>query len=190
MNNYGEKSLFGFWLYILSDCMLFASLFAVFAVLRGQTYGGITNSGVLNLPFLLAETLILLTSSYTMGLAVVVASNAKKNKTLLYVFLFITLFLGLTFLGMEGYEFHSLIAEGNTPARSAFLSSFFTLVGTHGLHVFVGILWMVALMMYTYRQGLTEGNVRKLKMLALFWHFLDIIWIFIFSIVYLLTSAL
>lgn len=184
---YEERSLFGFWLYILSDCVLFASLFAVFAVLRGQTYGGATNDDILNLPFLFAETLILLSSSYAMGFALVSAQSGRTKRVL--GGLSAALILGLAFLGMELYEFHSLIAAGNGPGRSAFLSSFFTLVGTHGLHVFFGALWMIACMVYIRKRGLTPGNTRKLRMLALFWHFLDIIWIFIFSIVYLLTAA-
>ncbi len=185
MNKYEEKSLFGFWLYILSDCMLFAALFATFAVLRGQTYGGATNDSLLNLPFLLTETVILLSSSYAMGLAVVFN---EKRKTLWA--LLVAVALGFSFIVLELTEFHGLIASGNGPARSAFLSSFFTLVGTHGLHVFLGGLWMLTLMAYINRHGLTPGNHRKLRMLAIFWHFLDVIWIFIFSIVYLLTAAL
>jgi cytochrome o ubiquinol oxidase subunit III len=185
MNNYSEKSLFGFWLYILSDCMLFAGLFATFAVLRNQSFGGMTNEGLLNLGFLFTETLVLLASSYAMGLAVVF--NDKRRSV---VALLVALLLGLTFLGFEAYEFHSLVISGNGPARSAFLSSFFTLVGTHGLHVLLGSLWMATLMYFIWKRGMTPGNTRKLRMLALFWHFLDLIWIFIFSIVYLLTSAL
>lgn len=185
MNNYDQKSLFGFWLYILSDCMLFAALFATFAVLRGQTFGGATGDEMLNLPFLLGETAALLASSYAMGLALVFN---ERRKTLWA--LAAALALGGIFLALELSEFASLILAGNGPGRSAFLSSFFTLVGTHGLHVFLGALWMVALMAAIYRRGLTPGNARKLRMLALFWHFLDVIWIFIFSIVYLLTAAL
>jgi cytochrome o ubiquinol oxidase subunit 3 len=188
MTNYEEKSLFGFWLYILSDCVLFASLFATFAVLRGQTFGGATNAELLSLPFLFTETMLLLTSSYAMGFALV-SAGAHRLRAVLWG-LSAALALGLAFLAMELYEFHSLILAGNGPGRSAFLSGFFTLVGTHGLHVFFGALWMIVLMVYVRRNGLTAANTRKLKMLALFWHFLDIIWIFIFSIVYLLTSAL
>jgi cytochrome o ubiquinol oxidase subunit 3 len=169
-----ERSLLGFWLYILSDCVLFAGLFAVFAVLRGETYGGPSGSQLLNLPFVLLETTILLLSSYTMGFALV----TKYRRA----FLFVTLLLGLTFLGLEVSEFRALVLEGSGPARSAFLSSFFVLVGTHGLHVFAGSLWMITVM--------ARMNMRRLKMLALFWHFLDIIWIFIFTIVYLLSAAL
>lgn len=185
MNKYTDTSLFGFWLYILSDCMLFAGLFAVFAVLRFESFGGATNEQLLNLPFLFSETLILLASSYAMGLALVFND---KRKT--FAALAVSLALGAAFLALEAGEFASLALAGNGPARSAFLSSFFTLVGTHGLHVLVGALWTAILMYFIYRCGLTPGNSRKLRMLALFWHFLDIIWIFIFSIVYLLTAAL
>lgn len=185
MHTYEEQSLFGFWLYILSDCVLFAALFATFAVLRGQTYGGATGEELLNLPFLLAETLLLLASSYAIGLAL--AFN-ERRKTLFS--LAVSLALGVAFLALELTEFRGLITAGNGPARSAFLSAFFTLVGTHGLHVFAGALWMLVLIFYINRRGLDAGNRRKLKMLALFWHFLDVIWIFIFTIVYLLTAAL
>lgn len=183
-----ERSLFGFWLYILSDCVLFAGLFATFAVLRGATYGGATNGQLLNLPFLMTETVILLSSSYAMGIGLVMAR--KGNARALLIALAVALMLGLTFLGLEMHEFHSLIAAGNGPARSAFLSAFFTLVGTHGLHVLLGSLWMALLAVYVYAKGLSSATMRKLTMLALFWHFLDIIWIFIFSIVYLLSAAL
>jgi cytochrome o ubiquinol oxidase subunit 3 len=169
-----ERSLLGFWLYILSDCVLFAGLFAVFAVLRGETYGGPSGFQLLNLPFVLLETVILLASSYAMGLALV----TKYRKA----FLFSALLLGLLFLGLEISEFRTLVLEGSGPSRSAFLSSFFVLVGAHGLHVFAGSLWMVTVM--------ARMNMRRLRMLALFWHFLDIIWIFIFTIVYLLSAAL
>lgn len=185
MSNYDETSLFGFWLYILSDCMLFAGLFATFAVLRGQTFGGITNEGLLNLQFLFIETMALLASSYAMGLALVYNERIKTLRALA-----VALILGLIFLGLEWYEFYGLIISGNGPSRSAFLSSFFTLVGTHGLHVLMGSLWMAVLMYFIYARGLTAGNARKLKMLALFWHFLDLIWIFIFTIVYLFSASL
>lgn len=183
-----EKNLFGFWLYILSDCVLFAGLFAVFAVLRGATYGGPDGEEMLNLPFVLLETTMLLVSSYAMGMALLAAQKQKRGLVLLA--LGIALALGLAFLGLEMSEFRGLILEGAGPGRSAFLSSFFTLVGTHGLHVAMGMLWMLVVGAHVWARGLAPGTMRKLKMLALFWHFLDIVWIFIFSVVYLLSASL
>lgn len=183
-----EKNLFGFWLYILSDCILFAGLFAVFAVLRTATFGGPDGKELLNLPFVLLETALLLASSYAMGMALLAAHKQKKALTL--AALALVLALGLCFLGLELSEFRGLILEGAGPGRSAFLSSFFTLVGTHGLHVAAGMLWMLVVMVHIAMRGLEPATTGKLKMLALFWHFLDIIWIFIFSVVYLFSASL
>jgi cytochrome o ubiquinol oxidase subunit 3 len=170
----------------MSDCVLFASLFATYAVLHNATFGGVTMEDLLNLPFVLVETIILLTSSFTIGLAVLAAHNQKKSLTLFA--LTATFLLGLTFLGMELSEFSHLVLEGNGPQASAFLSAFFTLVGTHGTHVFFGALWMLVLMVHLIMFGVTEGNLRKLTILSLFWHFLDVIWIFIFTLVYLMGA--
>lgn len=178
------KTIFGFWVYLMTDCVLFASLFATFAVLRNNTYGGPGGAELFSLSFVLAETLILLTSSITCGLGILAARQGKKD---LVLKLFgVTFILGLAFLGLELHEFSHLYSEGNSWRRSGFLSAFFTLVGTHGAHISVGLLWM-ATMMYRVRQtGLSLTNVKRLTMLSLFWHFLDIIWIFIFTVVYLL----
>jgi cytochrome o ubiquinol oxidase subunit III len=178
-----ERNMLGFWVYLMSDCVLFATLFATYMVLKGATFGGATPQELANLPFVFVETVLLLTSSFTIGLAVL-ASQAKK-KGLALTLLLLTLALGAGFLGMEVYEFIHLIGEGSGPMASASLSAFFTLVGTHGLHVLVGSLWMLALVLYIVRKGLVEGAQRKLMLLSLFWHFLDIIWIFIFTLVYL-----
>lgn len=183
MNHRTETSVFGFWLYIMSDCVLFAGLFATYAVLRGQTAGGAGIGDILSLPYVLAETLFLLTSSFAAGLALLAVLRQNKWHAILY--LVATLTLGLSFLGMEWLEFGRLIAEGHGPAASGFLSGYFGLVGTHGLHVFAGSVWMLALIIAIAAQGLTEGNTRKLMYLSLFWHFLDIVWIFIFTFVYL-----
>lgn len=188
-----DKVTFGFWVYLMSDCILFAGLFATYAVLQGSTFGGATIYEITNLHFVLIETLILLTSSFTMGLALLFASQSQKSRLsgplgqVLPTFLALgaTLILGLVFLGMEVYEFRHLIAEGSGPSQSAFLSAFFTLVGTHGLHIFFGSLWMLVVMAHIAFKGLSESAVRKLTCLALFWHFLDIIWICIFTFVYL-----
>ncbi|HVU80058.1 MAG TPA: cytochrome o ubiquinol oxidase subunit III [Candidatus Paceibacterota bacterium] len=174
---------FGFWAYLMSDCVLFAALFAVFAVLRHATAGGPGMPDMTDLPFVLKETLVLLASTFAVGLAVLAVREGKKD--LAIVMLAATLALGLAFLGMEAGEFRHLVAEGNGPSRSAFLSSFFTLVGTHGLHVALGAIWILVLMAHLLIKGVTAGTSRKLLCLSLFWHFLDIIWIFIFTFVYL-----
>lgn len=178
-----RTAYFGFWLYLMTDLVLFAALFATYAVLHGGTAGGPTAADIFSAPYVLTETIILLTSSFTAGLALVAASAGARRRTL--VFLGMTFLLGASFIGMEASEFARLLAIGAGPSRSAFLSSFFTLVGTHGLHVTVGLLWLGALMVSLYRRGWTRGNVRKLALFTLFWHFLDIIWIFIFTMVYL-----
>jgi cytochrome o ubiquinol oxidase subunit III len=179
-------TLFGFWVYLMTDCVLFASLFATYAVLQGNTFGGPSGLGLFSLPYVLTETLILLTSSFTCGLAILAAYRNHKNQVLLWFG--VTFLLGAAFLGMELTEFGRLVAAGNGWQRSGFLSSFFTLVGTHGLHITVGLLWMVVMMAKVFTTGLTRANVRRLTLLSLFWHFLDVIWIFIFTIVYLLGA--
>lgn len=181
-----ENTLFGFWLYLMSDVLLFATLFAVYAVLQSATFGGPSVASFFSLSFVLTETLILLTSSLTIGLALLAAHDGKKTYAL--ILLCSTLFLGLVFLGMEVSEFRHLVREGWGPGRSAFLSAFFALVGTHGLHVFFGTLWMLIVIAHIVAKGITGGVLRKLGCLALFWHFLDVIWIFIFTFVYLLGA--
>lgn len=180
-----EKVTFGFWLYLMTDLIMFGALFAAFAVLRNNTYGGPGGSELFELPFVLVETMILLTSSFVCGLALLSARKGDVKKTLSY--LFITMALGLAFLGMELTEFSKLISEGYGWQRSAFLSSFFTLVGTHGLHITGGIIWLSILIAYILKRGLTKGLLVKISLFGMFWHFLDIVWIFIFSIVYLMA---
>lgn len=183
-----DKAIFGFWVYLMTDCILFASLFATFAVLRHNTFGGPGGEELFSLPFVLTETLILLTSSFTCGLAIVAAHKKRKD---LVVWLFaITFVLGLVFLSLEIHEFRNLTQEGNSWRRSGFLSAFFTLVGTHGLHITAGLLWMALLIPRLATKGLTNTNIKRLTMLSLFWHFLDIVWIFIFTIVYLFGVVL
>lgn len=177
---------FGLWIYIMSDCVLFASLFAAYAVLHAETAGGPAGSALFDRPFVLIETLLLLSSSFTCGLAIIAA---RANRiTYVWLALGATLILGLSFLGMELSEFGRLIAAGHGWQQSAFLSSFFTLVGTHGLHVFIGALWLLALFAHLALRGLTEGVTRGILYFSLFWHFLDIVWICIFSLVYLLGT--
>lgn len=182
-----DKVVFGFWVYILSDCILFASLFATYAVLHGNTFGGPGPSILFNSSSALAETLILLLSSFTCGLGMLAARKNDKKNTL--VFFGITFLLGVSFLIRELSEFSQLIASGNSFTRSGFLSSFFTLVGTHGLHISIGLLWMIVVMVKVLRQGLTPSVSRNLACLSLFWHFLDIVWVFIFSFVYLMGAV-
>jgi cytochrome o ubiquinol oxidase subunit 3 len=179
----GKKTI-GFWIYLMTDCVLFASLFATFAVLRNSTYGGPSGADLFDLPFVLVETMALLTSSFTVGLAVLAASRGYRKQTLAW--LITTFVLGLTFLTMELTEFAHLVVEGNSWQASAFLSSFFTLVGTHGLHIAVGLLWMIVVSIRLLRFNMKKSDINRLGLLALFWHFLDVIWIFIFSIVYLI----
>lgn len=178
-----ETVQFGFWVYLMSDCVLFAALFATYGVLSSATFGGPTAYDLFNLPFVLVETLLLLTSSLTVGLALLFGREGKLQHTLALVG--VTLMLGVAFLGMELYEFTQLIQEGSGPTRSAFLSAFFALVGTHGLHVAFGALWMLVVGAHLWLNGLSAGVVRKLGIVSLFWHFLDVIWIFIFTFVYL-----
>lgn len=178
-----SKANFGFWLYLMTDCVLFATLFATFAVLHNNTAGGPPGRELFSLPFVLAETLILLTSSFTCGLALLAIKT--RNKQLAYTLFAITFALGLAFLGLELYEFNELVHEGNSWERSAFLSAFFTLVGTHGLHITAGLVWLTALLVQLKTRGFTRPVIRRFGLFALFWHFLDVIWILIFTIVYL-----
>jgi cytochrome o ubiquinol oxidase subunit 3 len=174
----------GFWIYLMTDCVLFATLFATYAVLHTSTFGGPTSKDIFELPFVLIETLILLTSSFTIGMALIASKSGNKHSTL--VWLAITFVLGAAFIGMELNEFSRLAIDGNSWQRSGFLSAFFTLVGTHGLHILVGLLWMSVLFVRIMKGGLRSSDVHRLALFGLFWHFLDIIWICLFTIVYLL----
>lgn len=182
-----EKMLFGFWVYLMTDVVLFASLFATFAVLRMNTFGGPGGEELFSMPFVLAETFILLTSSFTCGVAML-AAHEKQKKQVIY-WLGVTFLLGLAFLTLEINEFRHLAMEGNSWRRSGFLSSFFTLVGTHGAHITVGLIWMATMMYRVYKGTLSAVNLKRLTMLSMFWHFLDVIWIFIFTIVYMMGIA-
>jgi len=181
-----DKTLFGFWVYLMTDLLMFAVLFATYSVLHGSIYNGPSSNEIFNLPFALTETMILLVSSFTSGLGTLAAHEKSRKFVLLWFG--ITFLLGLAFLGLELSEFSKLVAEGNSWHRSAFLSSFFTLVGTHGLHITTGLVWMLICMIYVATKGVTKSMVRKLTLLSLFWHFLDIVWIFIFTIVYLMGA--
>ncbi|AHB02715.1 cytochrome o ubiquinol oxidase subunit III [Brucella ceti TE28753-12] len=168
----------------MSDCILFSGLFATYAVLAHQFAGGPTGRELFDLQFVLVETMLLLVSSLTYGLATL--SMYKNNRSGVLGWLGVTFLLGAAFLAMEIYEFHHLIVEGAGPDRSSFLSAFFTLVGTHGLHITSGLIWILVLSAMLLRDGLTERNRTRVMCLSLFWHFLDIIWIGVFTLVYLL----
>ena len=173
----------GFWVYLMSDCLVFAGLFATYSVLHGRAAGGPTPQGLFDLPYVLAETAFLLVSSFTCGLTSLAMQRRSRAATLGW--LGVTFVLGLAFVGMEVHEFAHMLAEGAGPDRSAFLSSFFTLVATHGLHVTCGLVWMAIMMVLVARKGFTPSTESRLSCLSLFWHFLDIIWVGVFSLVYL-----
>jgi len=183
-----DKHVFGFWVYLMTDLIIFGVLFAAYAVLQGNTFGGPSGQQLFSLPSALADTLILLTSSFTCGLAMLAAQSKKVNQTIAW--LTVTFVLGATFLTLELTEFSRFAAAGNTPQRSAFLSSFFTLVGTHGLHIAVGLLWIIVSIVQLKLRGLTPAITSKITRFTLFWHFLDIVWIFIFTMVYLMGHAI
>ena len=178
-----DRVMFGFWVYLMTDLLMFSVLFAVYAVVHGNTAGGASASDLFSLPQALTETLILLTSSFTCGLGMLAARRGDKRQVLAWFG--ITFLLGLMFLGLELKEFTEFYQEGHTLQSSSFLSSFFTLVGTHGLHITSGLLWMGTTLVFVWKRGLNTFMVRKLALLSLFWHFLDIVWIFIFTLVYL-----
>jgi cytochrome o ubiquinol oxidase subunit 3 len=179
-------TLLGFWLYLMSDCLIFAVLFACYGVLGRNYAAGPSGADLFDLPTVAVNTSMLLFSSITYGLAMLAMEKNKIKETLAW--LAITGLFGVAFVGLELSEFAHLIHEGATPQRSAFLSSFFTLVGTHGLHVTFGIIWLVTLMVQLSRQGLSEPMKRRLMCLSMFWHFLDVVWIGVFSFVYLMGA--
>lgn len=184
MNEQADRHEFGFWVYLMTDIIIFGVLFSVYMVLRANTFGGPSSNDLFSLPTALVNTLVLLTSSFTCGLATLAARRGKLNQTI--VWLVATFVLGATFLGLELAEFSHFVAVGASWQRSAFLSSFFTLVGTHGLHIAVGLLWIVVAIVQLKLRGLTPSVGSKLARFTLFWHFLDIVWIFIFTTVYLM----
>ena len=178
-----EVARLGFWIYILTDVMLFGALFATYMVLRHNTAGGPNTLDIVQPPYVLMQTLLLLTSSFTMALAVLAAKYRKIETMKLYLVL--TGILGIGFLALELNEFIHLALDGHTWHVSAFLSAFFALVGTHGAHITAGLIWLGVLWWLFAKRGLNEHTERKLGLFALFWHFLDIVWIFIFAVVYM-----
>ena len=177
-------TLLGFWLYLMSDCLIFACLFAVYGVVGRSYAAGPSGADLFDLSLVAINTSMLLLSSITFGFAMLQKQQNKVGGTLAW--LAVTGLFGLCFLGLELYEFHHLIHEGAGPQRSAFLSAFFTLVGTHGLHVTFGLIWLVTLMVQVSRHGLIMENRRRLMCLSMFWHFLDVVWIGVFTFVYLM----
>lgn len=183
-HDYAGDTIFGFWIYILSDCILFACLFAVYAVIGDNFAGATTAKELFELDYVLAETALLLISSFTFGMAMLAAQQKKMSGV--YSWLGATFLLGLGFLIMEVNEFVHFTHEGAGAWDSGAWSAFYGLIGTHGLHVFFGMIWIIAMFVHLKRDGLTERNHVRLLCLSLFWHFLDIIWICVFSMVYLM----
>jgi len=176
--------VFGFWLFLITDVLMFATLFATYVVLRNNTNGGPTAEELFQLPIIIANTFILLTSSFTSGLAVLAMHQGKLKQ--LIGWLAVTMLLGASFLGLEIYEFAHLVHEGATMQTSAFLSAFYTLVGAHGLHVTIGLFWMIGIVLQLAKRGITPVTERKVNVVSLYWHFLDAVWIFVFTVVYLM----
>lgn len=179
-----EMRTLGFWIYLMTDVILFATLFATYVVLQNNTNGGPVPKDLFQMGGIIVSTCILLTSSYTSGLATL-AMN-KGNRKALIGWLGVTVLLGAVFIILEVNEFIHLVHEGANMGTSAFLSAFFALVGTHGLHVALGLVWMIAIIIQLAKHGITPVTKRKVNVISLFWHFLDVIWIFVFTIVYLM----
>ncbi|MCW4454870.1 cytochrome o ubiquinol oxidase subunit III [Flavobacterium sp. MXW15] len=179
----GENTVFGFWVYLMSDLLIFATLFVTFVVLSGGTNGGPAGKDLFDLSFVAWETALLLVSSLTFGLGMIAMHHNKVGQ--MFAWLALTWLLGAGFMAMEIWEFNHLIHQGHGPDHSAFLSAFFALVGTHGLHVTAGLLWLLVMFIQLKQNGLTQTNKTRMACLSLFWHFLDLVWIGVFSVVYL-----
>lgn len=178
--------IFGFWIYLMSDCILFATLFATYAVLSNKIADGPSGKEIFELSFVLMETFLLLFSSMTYGMAILAMQRGNKGQV--NIWLGLTFLFGIAFIYMELYEFYHLIVRGYGPDRSAFLSAFFTLVTAHGFHVIAGLIWILVMMMQIFHQGLTSLHQARLQCLSLFWHFLDVVWICLFTVVYLMGA--
>lgn len=177
----GSKA-FGFWIYIMTDLIIFGVLFATFIVLRHNTFGGPTGKELFHMSSVLKETLILLVSSLTCSLAMLSVHSGNKKQALAW--LCATFALGATFLALELIGFSHYLAQGASWQTSGFLSAYFTLVGTHGFHIFIGLIWMAVEMLRIAIRPLGAFSISRIERMALFWHFLDFVWIFIFTIVY------
>lgn len=180
----GDGTQLGFWIYLMSDALIFATLFATFGVLSSSFAGGPTPRELFDLGLVAVNTAILLFSALTCGLAMIALQAGRLGAVRLW--LIVTALLGIAFVGIELHEFRDLIAEGATAQRSGYLSAFFTLVGTHGLHVTFGVIWIAVMLVQLGQRGLHPDNRRRLLCLSMFWHFLDVIWIGVFTFVYLL----
>ncbi len=178
-----DNQAFGFWIYLMTDLVLFAAIFATFVVLSHNYAGGPTGRDLFHLSDTFIETTLLLLSSATYGLVMLDVYQGRDVRVLAW--LVVTFLLGAAFIFMEVKEFHSFIADGNGPSRSAFLSGYFTLVGTHGIHVTVGLIWMAVMMVQVGIKGLRTTVQVRLFRLSMFWHFLDIVWVGVFTVVYL-----
>jgi cytochrome o ubiquinol oxidase subunit III len=179
-----SRTVLGFWMYLMTDCIVFATLFATYVVLHTHTFGGPTAKDLFSVKTAFIETMILLFSSAACGMAVIAAKHSQKIPALIW--LSATFLLGISFVALELHEFADLAMDGHSWTKSAFLSSFFTLVGTHGLHVSFGLIWIVVMLFQVLIAGITIDTFRRLVIFSMFWHFLDLVWIFIFTIVYLL----
>lgn len=182
----GDKTVFGIWVFLLSDFIMFAALFAAYAVLKNNVAGSIDIRHLTHLPYELIETLALLTCSFTYGLSAFSMYRGSKGGVIFW--LFVTLLFGLAFVGLEYHQLSALLAQGYSWHNSAFLSSFFTLVGLHGAHVVVALLWILVLMVQFGKKGIIPAMKPRLTSLGLFIHFLNIVWVLIFFIVYLLGA--
>jgi cytochrome o ubiquinol oxidase subunit III len=178
---------YGFWVFLLSDIIMFSAIFAAYAVLCGATAGGPTGAQLFHLDIAAIETGCLLLSSFTCGLASIAA--AVRNQIWTQVGLLVTGLLGAVFLTLEVREFAGMIAQGAGPQRSAFLSAFFALVGCHGIHVTAGLLWLGTMMAQVYAKGFRADIMRRLLCFSLFWHALDIIWVAVLTVVYLMGAT-
>ncbi len=179
---------YGFWIFLLSDFVLFSGFFAAFAVLAKETAGGPSGAALFDLRLVAWETAALLLSSFSCGMAAI--AMLARNVRWFQVAMAVTGVLGAAFLCGEIYEFAHLIGEGNGPGRSAFLSSFFALVGAHGLHVALGLVWLTTMMAQVWAKGFRDDVIRRTQCFMLFWHALDIVWVALFTVVYLLGSGL
>lgn len=181
-----SKVIFGFWIFILTNFIMFAVLLVTYVVLRNNTYGGITIKDIVNLPHTLLQSLVFLTSSFTYGLTII---SAKQNsKPWVMFWLVVTFIIGLVFLGLEHREFSNILATGHSWQSSAFLSSFFTLLGFHALNVIVGLLWIIILMVQLSLQNFTPTMRTRFACLGLYWDYLNVVWIFIYTVVYLMGA--
>ena len=178
---------YGFWIFLLSDIIMFSAFFAAYAVLSGDTAGGPSGKNLFDLDNVAIETGCLLFSSFTCGIASIGASTEKN--LWFYGGMAVTFLFGLGFLGLEVHEFAGMVAQGDGPTRSAFLSAFFTLVGCHGLHVTLGLLWLLTMMAQVFAKGYRPDILRRVLCFSLFWHALDIIWVALFTVVYLLGAG-